>query len=69
LVSELIERAGLEGFDPRMLEEALRRACEAPVNRGVDPATVLRRILAEARRGSRDMYSLVAAAKSVAEAA
>jgi hypothetical protein len=68
-MSELIERAGLEGFDPRLIEEALRRGCAAPVNHDVDPATILQRIVAEARRGTRHMYGLVAAAKTLAEAA
>jgi len=68
-MGELIVQAGLKDVDPRLIEEALRRGCEAPMNRHVDPMTVLKRILAEARRGTRDMYGLVSAAKKLAEVA
>ncbi len=64
-----MKQAGLDDVDPRLMEEAWRRGCDAPMNRGVDPMTVLARILAEARRGTRDMYGLVSAAKKLAEAA
>jgi len=67
-MGELIAQAGLDDVDPRLIEEALRRGCEAQVNRGVDPMTILKRILAEARRGTRDMYGLVSAANRLAAA-
>ncbi len=68
-MGDWIRQAGLDDVDPRLIEEALRRSCEAPVNRGVDPMTVLSRILAEARRGTRCMYGLVSAAKKIPVAA
>lgn len=68
-MGELIAQAGLRDVDPRLIEEALRRGCAAPINRDVDPMTVLKRILSEARRGTRDMYGLVSAAKKLAEPA
>jgi hypothetical protein len=68
-MSEAIERVGVEGCDPKLIEEALRRACAAPVNREVEPSVILRRIVAAARSGTRDMYGLVAASKRMAEAA
>jgi hypothetical protein len=66
-MSELMKEAGLSDIDPRLLEEAFRRACAAPFNRGVDPAAVLSAIFAEARIGTRHIYGLVsAAAKALA---
>jgi len=68
-MSEWMESAGLEGFDPKLIEEALRRGCEAPVNRDVDLVVILQRILREAKRGTRDMFGLVSAAKKLSDAA
>ncbi len=61
-MSELMKQAGLDDIDPRLLEEAFRRACKAPINERVDPACVLTAIFAEARRGTRHLHGLVGAA-------
>jgi hypothetical protein len=68
-MSEVLDRADIEAIDPRLLEEALRRGCAAPENLGIDVKTIWQRILAAARRGTRDMYGLVAAAKNPSQAA
>jgi hypothetical protein len=60
----------LGDIDPRLLEEAFRRARSASLNDQLDSNALLSAILAEARRGTRDMYGLVrAAGKSAAGAA
>ncbi len=56
------KRNPLGDIDPRLLEEAFRRARVAPLNEGLDSNTLLSAILAEARRGTRDMFGLVSAA-------
>jgi hypothetical protein len=53
-------------IDPRLLEEALRRARKIPLNERLDSDALLSAIIAEAQRGTRDMYGLVAAATKVA---
>ena len=55
-------RNPLGDIDPRLLEEAFRRARLAPLNERLDSNTLLSAIIAEARRGTRDMYGLVSAA-------
>jgi hypothetical protein len=54
---------GLGDIDPRLLDEALRRASRTPAGRTADPRALLQAILEEARRGTRDMHGLVAAAE------
>jgi hypothetical protein len=54
--------------DPRLLMEALRRACERRLPIALDRQAALAAILAEARRGARDLYTLARAAESVAAA-
>jgi hypothetical protein len=61
-MSELMKEAGMGDIDPRLLEEAFRRACNARLNAGSDPQAMLAAILAEARRGTRHMHGLVGAA-------
>jgi hypothetical protein len=64
-MSERIKWAGLSDMDPRLLEEAFRRAMRASDNRGVEPDAVLAAILSEARAGTRHMFGLVAAGQRV----
>jgi hypothetical protein len=52
----------LADLDPRLLTEAFRRARENKANSGVDSDTLLSAIIAEARKGVRDLYGLVKAA-------
>jgi hypothetical protein len=52
-------------IDSRLLEEAFRRAREAPLNRTADSLTLRKAIIEEARRGTRHMHGLVAAAAKV----
>jgi len=52
----------LGDIDPRMLEEAFRRARKIRLNDSLDSNALLSAIIAEARRGTRDMYGLVSAA-------
>ena len=59
-MSELLQNVGLSDIDPRLVEEAFRRACRARENH--EPAIVLARIIAEAKRGTRDLHGLVGAA-------
>jgi hypothetical protein len=59
----------LGDIDPRLLEEAFRRARTTPVNGHVDSNALLSAIIAEARRGTRDMFGLVSAATKVATGA
>lgn len=68
-MSELMKAAGMADVDPRLLEEAFRRACKAPLNAGADHQSMLAAILAEARRGTRHMHGLVGAAARVTRAA
>jgi hypothetical protein len=52
-------------IDSRLLEEAFRRAREAPLNRRADSITLRKAIIEEARRGTRHMHGLVSAASKV----
>ena len=52
----------LADIDPRLLSEAFRRARERAINADVDSDSLLSAILAEARRGTRDLYGLCKAA-------
>ena len=60
-MTERMKSAGVNEIDPRLLEEALRRAMRTPSNGDVDPQAVLAAIVAEARAGTRHMFGLVAA--------
>lgn len=60
-MTEAMKAAGLSDIDPRLLEEAFRRAMQALGNGDVNPDAVLAAILDEARTGTRHMYGLVAA--------
>ncbi len=57
-------RHPLSDIDPRMLTEAFRRARERAENADIDADALLSAILAEARAGARDLYSLVKAANA-----
>lgn len=61
-MSEMMKNAGLKDIDPRLLEEAFKRARNQPLNKDRDSDSLLSAIFAEARRGTRDMHGLVAAA-------
>jgi hypothetical protein len=65
-MSELMKAAGLNDIDPRLLEEAFRRACQSPLNQRLDRSAMLAQIFAEARRGTRHMHGLVSAAAKAA---
>ena len=65
-MSELMRNTALSHIDPRLLEEAFNRARKAPLNTSIDSNALLSAIFAEARRGTRDMYGLVAAASAAA---
>jgi hypothetical protein len=54
----------LADIDPRMLSEAFRRAREKAAVTDIDSDSLLSAIIAEARRGTRDMYGLVKAAET-----
>jgi hypothetical protein len=54
----------LADLDPRLLSEAFRRARERRSSDGVDSDSLLSAIIAEARRGARDLYTLVKAAQN-----
>lgn len=54
----------LSDIDPRLLTEAFRRARERRANAGIDADSLLSAILAEARRGTRDLYGLTRAAEA-----
>jgi hypothetical protein len=56
----------LSDLDPRLLTEAFRRARKREVNADVDADSLLSAIIAEARRGTRDLYGLARAAESEA---
>jgi len=66
-MGELIAAAGLSDVDPRLLEEAFRRASR----QGAEPDSqkVLAAIIAEAKRGTRDLHGLVRAAATRRSAA
>ncbi len=68
-MSDLMMEAGLGDLDPRLLEEAFRRACAAPSNRDSDPRSILSAILDEARRGTQHLHGLVGAANRTTIAA
>ena len=53
---------GLSDIDPRLLEEAFKRARQVPLNKDIDSDSLLSAIFAEARRGTRDMHGLCGAA-------
>jgi hypothetical protein len=53
----------LADIDPRLMSEAFRRARERRSRDEIDSDTLLSAIIAEARRGARDLYSLVRAAE------
>ena len=61
-MSELMNNAGLADIDPRLLEAAFNRARNAPLNSDRDSNAILSAIFAEARRGTRDIHTLVSAA-------
>ena len=61
-------RNPLSDVDPRLLAEAFRRARERASNAEVDSDALFSAILDEARRGARDIYSLVKAAAAVSPA-
>jgi hypothetical protein len=52
-----------DDIDPRLIIEAFRRARETAANDAMDSDEILSSILAEARRGTRDMFGLVRAAQ------
>jgi hypothetical protein len=52
-----------DGVDPRLICEAFRRARETAANAAIDSDQILSAILAEARKGTRDMFGLVRAAQ------
>ncbi len=49
----------LADIDPRLLTEAFRRARERTANTALDSDSLLSAIIAEAKRGTRDLYGLV----------
>ena len=53
----------LADIDPRLMSEAFRRARERRTAAEIDSDTLLSAIIAEAKRGARDLYSLVKAAE------
>jgi hypothetical protein len=61
----------LADIDPRLISEAFRRARERRSSIEIDSDALLSAIIAEAKRGARDLYSLVKAAEraSLGEAA
>jgi hypothetical protein len=58
----------LADIDPRLLTEAFRRARERYSDADVDADALLSAIIAEARRGTRDLFGLARAAEAVARA-
>jgi hypothetical protein len=54
----------LDDIDPRLVSEAFRRARETSANAAIASDQILSAILAEARRGTRDMFGLVRAAQT-----
>jgi len=53
----------LADIDPRLLSEAFRRARERATNALIDSDSLLSSIIAEARRGTRDLHGLIKAAE------
>jgi len=53
----------LGDIDPRLISEAFRRARATAANTAIASEQILSAILAEARRGTRDMFGLVRAAQ------
>jgi hypothetical protein len=56
----------LADMDPRLLTEAFRRARERQANAAMDADSLLSAIIAEARRGTRDLYGLTRAPEAAA---
>ena len=56
----------LADIDPRLLTEAFRRARRRPANAAIDADSLLSAIIAEARRGTRDLFGLSRAAETAA---
>lgn len=54
----------LADIDPRLITEAFRRARENRTNAALDADSMLSAIIAEARRGTRDLYGLTRAAEA-----
>jgi hypothetical protein len=54
----------LGDIDPRLVSEAFRRARETATNSALASDQILSAILAEARKGTRDMFGLVRAAQT-----
>jgi|GEM_PF-3425237 len=52
-----------------LLQAALRRACAARFNQGIDEKEIFAAIVAEAEKGTRDMHGLVRAAAKLHKAA
>lgn len=55
-------------LDPRLLTEAFRRARERSANAEIDSESLWFAIVEQARRGARDIYTLVKAASAAGEA-
>ena len=62
-----VKHGQAEPINPNLIEEAFRRARDAPLNRDIDPDRLRAAIESEARLGVRDIYGLVAAAARVAK--
>jgi hypothetical protein len=56
----------LADVDPRLLTEAFRRARARRSNEALDADSLLSAIIAEAKRGTRDLFGLVRAAETAA---
>ncbi len=56
----------LADIDPRLLTEAFRRARDKHSHVAIDADGLLSAIIAEARRGTRDLYGLTRAAEAAA---
>jgi hypothetical protein len=54
----------LDDIDPRLVSEAFRRARETTANAAIASDQILSAILAEARRGTRDIFGLVRAVQT-----
>jgi hypothetical protein len=59
----------LGDVDPRLISEAFRRARATAANAAMASDQILSAILAEARKGTRDMFGLVSAAQARASEA
>jgi hypothetical protein len=64
-----INSSPFDDIDPRLIGEAFRRARETTANAAIASDQILSAILAEARRGTRDMFGLVRAAQTGARGA